>query len=104
MKGDIQKELNWCIENIDAELKNELSRQYADMNPSRSQKCSLEDLYAKVKEILTGNQFRVLVMNGKNDVESSDYEAGRNFVVGGNTLKPWRNISGIADYLLYENE
>ena len=56
------------------------------MNPSRSQKCSLEDLYAKVKEILTGNQFRVLVMNGKNDVESSDYEAGCNFVVGGNTL------------------
>ena len=25
-------------------------------------------------------------MNGKNDVESSDYEAGCNFVVGGNTL------------------
>ena len=86
IEGDIQKELKWCIENLDAELKNELSRQYADMNPSRSQKCSLEDLYAKVKEILTGNQFRVLVMNGKNDVESSDYEAGCNFVVGGNTL------------------
>lgn len=86
IEGDIQKELKWCIENLDAELKNELSRQYADMNPSRSQKCSLEDLYAKVKEILIGNQFRVLVMNGKNDVESSDYEAGCNFVVGGNTL------------------
>lgn len=86
IEGDIQKELKWCIENIDAELKNELSGQYADMNPSRSQKCSLEDLYAKVKEILTGNQFRVLVMNGKNDVESSDYEVGCNFVVGGNTL------------------
>ena len=86
IEGDIHKELKWCIENLDAELKNELSRQYTDMNPSRSQKCSLEDLYAKVKEILTGNQFRVLVMNGKNDVESSDYEAGCNFVVGGNTL------------------
>lgn len=86
IEGDIQKELKWCIENLDAELKKELSRQYEDMNPSRSQKCSLEDLYAKVKEMLTGNQFRVLVMNGKNDVESSDYEAGCNFVVGGNTL------------------
>lgn len=86
IEGDIHKELKWCIENLDVELKNELSRQYADMNPSRSQKCSLEGLYAKVKEILTGNQFKVLVMNGKNDVESSDYEAGCNFVVGGNTL------------------
>lgn len=86
IEGDIQKELNWCIENIDIELKNELSRQYADLNPSRSQKCSLEDLSVKVKEILTENQFKVLVMNGKNDVESSDYEDGCNFVVGGNTL------------------
>ena len=86
IEGDIQKELNWCIENIDTELKNELSRQYADLNPSRSQKCSLEDLSVKVKEILTENQFKVLVMNGKNDVESSDYEDGCNFVVGGNTL------------------
>lgn len=56
------------------------------MNPARSQRFSLEDLYEKVKEILHGNQFKVLVMNGKNDVESSDYEAGCNFVVGGNTL------------------
>ena len=91
IEGDIQKELKWCIENLDAELKNELSRQYADMNPSRSQKCSLENLYAKVKEILTGNQFRVLVMNGKNDVESSDYEAGCKFVVGG--IKMGRGVT-----------
>ena len=86
IEGDIQKELNWCIENLDTELKNELDRQYVDMNPSKSQKCSLEDLSVKVKEILTENQFKVLVMNGKNDVESSDYEDGCNFVVGGNTL------------------
>lgn len=86
IEGDIQKELNWCIENLDTELKNELGRQYADMNPSKSQKCSLKDLSVKVKEILTENQFKVLVMNGKNDVESSDYEDGCNFVVGGNTL------------------
>ena len=86
IEGDIQKELKWCTENLDVELKNELSRQYVDMNPARSQRFSLEDLYEKVKEILHGNQFKVLVMNGKNDVESSDYEAGCNFVVGGNTL------------------
>lgn len=36
-----------------------------DMNPARSQRFSLEDLYEKVKEILHGNQFKVLVMNGK---------------------------------------
>lgn len=65
IEGDIQKELKWCTENLDVELKNELSRQYVDMNPARSQRFSLEDLYEKVKEILHGNQFKVLVMNGK---------------------------------------
>lgn len=86
IEEDIQKELKWCIENLDVELKNELSRQYINMNPSRTQKCSLEDLYGKVNEILTGSMFKVLVMNGKNDVESSDYESGCNFIIGGNTL------------------
>lgn len=86
IEEDIQKELKWCIENLDVELKNELSRQYVNMNPSRTQKCSLEDLYGKVNEILTGSMFKVLVMNGKNDVESSDYESGCNFIIGGNTL------------------
>lgn len=86
IQEDIKRELKWCIENLDGELKNELSRQYIDMNPSRSQKCSLEDLYNKIKEILFGKIFKVLVMNGKNNVESSDYESGCNFVIGGNTL------------------
>lgn len=86
IEEDIQKELKWCVENLDVELKNELSRQYVNMNPSRTQKCSLEDLYGKVNEILTGSMFKVLLMNGKNDVESSDYESGCNFVIGGNTL------------------
>lgn len=86
IQEDIKRELKWCIENLDGELKNELSRQYIDMNPSRSQKCSLEDLYNKIKEILFGKTFKVLVMNGKNNVESSDYESGCNFVIGGNTL------------------
>ena len=34
IEGDIQKELKWCTENLDVELKNELSRQYVDMNPA----------------------------------------------------------------------
>ncbi len=39
IEGDIQKELNWCIEILIQSIKNELGRQYADMNPSKSQKC-----------------------------------------------------------------
>lgn len=104
IQEDIKRELKWCIENLDGELKNELSRQYIDMNPSRSQKCSLEDLYNKIKEILFGKIFKVLVMNGKNNVESSDYESGCNFVIGGNTLGRGITFPGLQTILLYANE
>ena len=40
----------------------------------------------KVTELLTNNEFKVLIMNGKTDVESSEYASGCNFVIGGNTL------------------
>ena len=42
-------------------------------------------------------------MNG-NDVESSDYEAGLQFVVGGNTLGRGVTFPGLQTILLYENQ
>lgn len=86
IEEDIYKELKWCAENFEGNLKNELSRHYEDINPSRAEKCSFDDLYNKIKEILYEKSYKVLVMNGKNEVEGSDYETGCNFVVGGNTL------------------
>ena len=86
IEEDIYKELKWCVENLEGDLKNELSRHYDNVNPSKTEKCSLNVLYDKVKEILSDKSYKVFVMNGKNEVESSDYETGCNFVVGGNTL------------------
>ena len=42
------KRLKWCTENLDVELKNELSRQYVDMNP-QDLKIFFKNLYEKVK-------------------------------------------------------
>lgn len=86
IEEDIYKELKWCAKNFEGNLKKELRRHYEDINPSRAEKCSFDDLYNKIKEILYEKSYKVLVMNGKNEVESSDYETGCNFIVGGNTL------------------
>ncbi len=86
IEEDILRELKWCIENYEGDLKVELARHYEDIIPEKSVKYSLDNLYEKVREILSDSLFKVLIMNGKNEVDSSDYETGCNFVIGGNTL------------------
>ena len=86
IEEDILRELKWCVENFEGDLKVELARHYEDIIPEKSVKCSLDKLYEKVREILSDSLFKVLIMNGKNEVDSSDYEMGCNFVIGGNTL------------------
>lgn len=86
IEEDILRELKWCVENFEGDLKVELARHYEDIIPEKSVKCSLDNLYEKVREILSDSLFKVFIMNGKNEVDSSDYETGCNFVIGGNTL------------------
>lgn len=85
-EDDITKELKWCEDNIELEAKEMLERNYQLINPSKTEKVSFDVAYAKVKELLKEKAISVLVMNGKSDIDSDDYESGCNFVIGGNTL------------------
>jgi len=83
---EVQKEIKWCIENADDDFKSELMQQYKTLAPVKSQKTDFEVLYVKSKELLLSQSIKILIMNGKNDIESSEYENGCNFIIGGNTL------------------
>lgn len=83
---DISKEILWCSENLDGHFKEKMQGIYQDINPQKSAKVSFEDVFNKVSELLQNKQIDVLVMNGKSDIDSSEYESGCNFVIGGNTL------------------
>lgn len=85
-EDDIIKELKWCEDNIELEAKEWLERDYQLINPSKTEKVSFDVAYSKVKELLKEKSISVLVMNGKSDIDSDDYESGCNFVIGGNTL------------------
>ena len=83
----VETELSWCRENLDSDFKDGLKEQYDRMAPSKAEKLSFDDLFSKACELLSGeNAIKVLILNGKSDVESSDYSEGCNFVIGGNTL------------------
>jgi hypothetical protein len=83
---DIIKELNWCVEHINDDFISELQAQYASLAPEKSEKLSFNDIYKITKELTENEGIKILVMNGKTDVESSEYERGCNFIIGGNTL------------------
>ena len=82
----VTHELAWCVENISGTFLDEMKVEYDKLSPEKHDKVNYGDFIAKACELINSKSVHVLVMNGKNDVESSQYETGCNIVVGGNTL------------------
>lgn len=83
---DIAKELQWCVDHIDDEFVNLFKGEYDTIEPEKTGKQSFEVLIECAKSMLLNKEYKILIMNGKNEVESGEYEIGCNFVIGGNTL------------------
>ena len=83
---DVMHELVWCMEHIDTEFESLLKAEYDNLFPAKSNKIEYTVFLEKAKDLLLSKQIKILIMNGKNDIDSSQYETGCNFVIGGNTL------------------
>lgn len=83
---EVTHELTWCINNIDGEFETAIQNEYDNLLPAKSEKVSYAAFLATAKKLLLSKSIKVLIMNGKNDIDSSEYETGCNFVIGGNTL------------------
>lgn len=83
---EVTHELTWCINNIDGEFEAAIQNEYDNLLPAKSKKVSYDVFLATAKKLLLSKSIKVLIMNGKNDIDSSEYETGCNFVIGGNTL------------------
>lgn len=83
---EVTKELNWCVEHIHDDFTTELQKCYDALNPIKSEKKSFSTILDTAKDLLISKGIKILVMNGKNDIASTEYSTGCNFVIGGNTL------------------
>lgn len=83
---DVTKELNWCIEHINDEFITELQIHYDALMPDKSKKLSFDVIYKTTRDLMENKDIKVLIMNGKTDVEGLEYATGCNFIIGGNTL------------------
>ena len=84
--SSIKAELAWCKANLTGALSAELKKQFMLLTPDKSSKVTFEQLMDAVTQILINDEANIIIMNGKTDVESDEYAAGCNFVIGGNTL------------------
>lgn len=83
---EMVKALDWCRENIAGEFKAKLGETYDAISPTKTEKLDFDAVYATAVDLLTAEQVKILVMNGKYEVASEEYAAGSNIVIGGNTL------------------
>lgn len=79
-------ELAWCLEHVDDEFRSELKTVYEALSPEKADKVNFESVFLSAKKLLENHEVKILVMNGKHDVDSSEYSSGSNIVIGGNTL------------------
>ncbi len=79
-------ELAWCLEHVDDEFRTELKTVYEALRPEKADKVDFESVFLSAKKLLENHEVKILVMNGKHDVDSSEYSSGSNIVIGGNTL------------------
>lgn len=79
-------ELAWCLEHVDDEFRSELKTVYEALSPEKADKVDFESVFLSAKKLLENHEVKILVMNGKHDVDSSEYSSGSNIVIGGNTL------------------
>lgn len=83
---EIIKEIDWCLENRNGLFKEELEKEYSNLMPTKKDKVEYDLYLQKAFELIDEKLIQVLVMNGKTDIDSEQYETGCNFVIGGNTL------------------
>lgn len=83
---DVIKELSWCVEHMNNDFMREFQKAYETLNPVNSKKQSFDVLFKTAKNILINKGIKVLIINGKNDIQNFAYTVGCNYIIGGNTL------------------
>lgn len=83
---EVKENLKWCADHLADDFASSIKSEYEKIHPRKAEKISSEEIVKYAKELIQTNDIKVIVMNGKSDVDSTEYETGCNFVIGGNTL------------------
>ncbi|MGN0930266.1 MAG: Z1 domain-containing protein [Thermoguttaceae bacterium] len=82
----IKKELKWCQSHLNDEFVNELKKQYEQLPLSKSIHPPFNQIVNAISKLFQTSKLKIIVMNGKTEVECNEYSDGVNFIIGGNSL------------------
>ena len=86
-KKEIDAQIELIKRNIDTEeFFVDLQAMVNDLAPTQTPKASIAEIHKKIKEIINGSDFKVLIMNGDTSIGEGEYKTGANVVIGGNVL------------------
>lgn len=92
---EIEKELKWVQDHFETDFSEMVQKEYTLIQPEKTKKQSLDIIVSTIKNLLNNHEIKLLIMNGKNEIESTEYAFGCNFVIGGNTLGRGVTFSGL---------
>lgn len=76
-------------------IQDALREVYDRLYPQRHELLSFETIQKGVYELLHSGNIKVLILNGKHEVEADEYSHGSNIIIGGNTLGRGVTFSGL---------
>lgn len=82
---NINKEVSWCKDNL-KKLDELIKLEYENLNPTICNKIPFENILYNIHEILSNDEIKVIILNGKHFHEKDTYLNGCNFIIGGNSL------------------
>lgn len=85
-KKEIEKGLAWWTWNHGEDLERAVAEEYDSIHPVKTPKRSMDDILAKVKEMLENQEYNIVTLNGRSSDGSDEYASGCNFIVGGLSL------------------
>lgn len=67
-------------------LKILLEKKYNQLKPSKFSKCPFEQFWILCLDLLDHGRLKIIIMNGKNQIQNSEFKTGSNIIIGGNSL------------------
>ena len=86
-QSTILKKLRFISENLSSsDVSSDLMAEYSRSVPNSHTNHPFDAVIEKIKNLLSSNQIKVLVMNGDTSVTDEEYTIGSNIIIGGNVL------------------
>lgn len=95
-KKEIEDLLHEIHIDFDTEdIQRELKETYNRLNPQKHALLAFNEIKQGVWELLEDKRIKILIMNGKHEVNAEEYASGSNIIIGGNTLGRGVTFSGL---------